>query len=423
MLTSGNFKALLLLSASLLFLHPQARAQSGRRSPTPGTRPAPAAATPVDYAGYEKVRVLVAPGLENFVKALNEQGRLGYRLEKTVAYDGPEEPRRYAGLLHLDPGHRYEYASDTVPEDARLGDPLNSFPRLGYTFAHAYTMTYCRKVEVFDPSSNYPPDSPSYTRQETHAEKRSAVLFMRRDADAQTKEYKTFKGQFTLDGGQKKELQAALDAAPPGFRPVGLLFNGGPHTYNVAVLAERDLNEAAPPKVEYELVKEVFGFEDAVNRHAAAGARYVVAGRVEWVKIALLARQAAGDAAYTFVEDHKHRKEFPKELAAGKSYLGLMGGDQNCQAVAPSGTDYQRLVFARGAGRAAAGEYKVLEIPDRGTDRKKITGLLPDASVSELQRLVAEGFRVRDLFYHHGLYAIVERRAGAPAPPAQTSER
>ncbi len=110
-------------------------------------------------------------------------------------------------------------------------------------------------------------------------------------------------------------------------------------------------------------------------------------------------------------------------MAAGGSYLGLMGGDQNCQAVAPSGTDYQRLVFARGANRAAAGEYKVLEISDRGPDRKKTTGLLPDASVSELQRLAAEGFRVRDLFYHHGLYAILERRADARVSPVQTSAR
>jgi hypothetical protein len=422
MFTSRNFKALLLLSASVLLFHPHASAQSGRRSPTPGARPGPAP-TPADDARYEKVRVLVAQGLESFVKALNEQGQLGYRLEKTVAYDGPEEPRRYAGLLHLDPGHRYEYASDPVPEDARYGDPFNAYPRLGYTFVHAYTQTYCRKVDVFDPSSNYPPDSPSYTRQETHAEKRSALLFMRRDDETQTKEYKTFKGQFALDGGQKKELQDALNAAPPGFRPVSVFFSGGPHLFNATVLAERDLNEAAPPKVEYELVKEVFGFEDAVNRLAAAGSRYVVAGRVEWVKLAVLARQAADATAYTFVEDHKHRKGFPKEAAAGQSYLGLMGGDQNCQAVAPSGTDYQRLVFERGTARATLEEYKVLEISDRGPDRKKINGLLPGASLPELQRLLAEGFRVRDLFYHHGLYVILERQAGARVPPVQTSAR
>jgi hypothetical protein len=210
MFTPRNFKALLLLSASLLFPRAHAFAQSGRKPPTPATapgmRPAPAP-TPTDHTRYEKVRVLVSRGLDSFVKDLNEQGRLGYRLEKTVAYDGPEEPRRYAGLLHLDPGHRYEYVSDSAPEEARYGDPVNSYPRLGYTFAHAYTVTRCVKTEVYDANSSYPPDSPSPVRQETHALKRSALLFMRRDAGGQTKEYKTFGGRFALDGGRRRSFR------------------------------------------------------------------------------------------------------------------------------------------------------------------------------------------------------------------------
>jgi hypothetical protein len=50
-------------------------------------------------------------------------------------------------------------------------------------------------------------------------------------------------------------------------------------------------------------------------------------------------------------------------------------------------------------------------------------GLLPDASVSELRRLLAEGFRVRDLFYDDGLRVILERQATSRVPPVQTSAR
>ena len=46
-----------------------------------------------------------------------------------------------------------------------------------------------------------------------------------------------------------------------------------------------------------------------------------------------------------------------------------------------------------------------------------------DASVSELRRLLAEGFRVRDLFYESGLHVILERQAGARVSPVQTSAR
>ena len=418
MFTLNNFKALLLLATSLLLFHTDARAQSGRRPPAhrpaPGVQPAPAP-TPADYTHYDKVRVVVSGGIDDFVKALNEQGWLGYRLEKTVGY----EYRRYAAVLHLDPGHTYDYVADPMPEDVRrYGDPLSSNARRGYALAHAYATTQCRNVEVpADPADA----NNTQTRQETVEVKGNILLFMRRDAaETQTKEYRVFKGIFAPDGGQKQELQAELDAAPPGFRPVSLLFapaweNG----FDLTVVAERDLNEAAPPKVEYQLVKEVFGFEDKINKLAAAGSRYVGGGRNEFVKIALLERQAAGAGVYTFVDDSDYGKGFAREVAAGGRYAGLLVGELRCTA----GSQYfnQKLVFARGAGGGPAREYKVLKIFDRKLG--KTTGLLPDAAVSELRRHLAEGFRLRDLFYVNGLYAILEKQAETPASPAQTSER
>ncbi len=424
MFTSRNFKALLLIVASLLLPHSDAAAQSGRKSPTPkaipGMRPAPVP-TPVDDTHYEKVRVVLAEGVGNFVKVLNEQGRLGYRMEKTVGYGDPNNYRKYAAVLHLDPGHRYEYESDPMPEDMRHGDPLNYHARRGYSLAHAYALTQCRMVDT-DPYVTYPDDQNNTSpRQELRPVGRSNVLlFMRRDgAEAQAKEYRVFRGLFTLDGGQKQELQAALNAAPPGFRPVRLLFSSaGGETFNAAVVAERDLNEAAPPKVEYQLVKEVFGFEDEVNKLAAAGARYVGGGRVQFVKLALLERQAGGAGAYTFIDDSGQGNEFDRKVA-GNSYAGLLAGDLTCTSDAR--LFLQKLVFARDAGGATTREYKVLKIADQKL--AKLNGLLPDAAVSELQRHLAEGFRVRDIFYTYGLYVILEKQAEAPASQVQTSAR
>ena len=422
MFTSRNFKALLLLTASLLLLHVHARAQSGRKSPEPrtlpGMRPAPA---PIDYTHFDKVKVVVSEGMYNFVEALNEQGRLGYRLEKTVSYGDPLNYRKYAGLLHLDPGHSYEYISDSMPEDRRrYGDPLNHHARRGYSLVHAYALTHCRTVDV-SLNPNYPNDtSPS---QELQSVQRSNVLlFMQRDAAGrQTKEYRVFTGLFRMDGGQKKELQAEFDAAPPGFRPVRLLFSGaGPDSFYVTVVAERDLEEAAPPKFEYRLVKEVFGFEDEVNRLAAAGSRYVDGGRLQFVKLALLERRAGGArSAYTFIDDSGDQKRIDREVAAGNSYAGLLVGDLTCTS--DSRLFLQKLVLARDAGGGPAREYKILKLTDLKLAR--LTGLLPADAVSELQRLHAEGFRVRDLFYSHGLYAILERQAEAPASQLETSER
>jgi hypothetical protein len=421
MFTSRNFKALLPLAASLLLLQSHALSQSGRKPPppktVPGMRPAP---TPIDDTDFDQVKVVVSEGVYNFVEALNEQGRLGYRLEKTVSYGDPLNYRKYAAVLHLDPGHSYEYVSDSVPEDRRrYGDPLNHHARRGYSLVHAYALTHCRTVDVsLDP--NYPNDTSP--RQELQAVQRSNVLlFMRRDAAGrQTKEYRVFTGLFTMDGGQKKELQAGLDAAPPGFRPVRLLFSGaGPDTFYVTVVAERDLDEAAPPKVEYRLVKEVFGFEDEVNRLAAAGSRYVDGGRIQFVKLALLERQAGGADAYTFLDDSGDPKRFDREVAAGDSYAGLLVGDLTCTS--DSRLFLQKLVFARDAGGGPAREYKVLKLAD--LKLAGLTGLLPAAAVSELRRLLADGFRVRDLFYSHGLYAILEKQTEERVSQTHASAR
>jgi hypothetical protein len=182
-------------------------------------------------------------------------------------------------------------------------------------------------------------------------------------------------------------------------------------------VAERDLDEAAPPKVEFEVVKEVLGFEDEVNRLAAVGARYVVGGRVDWVKVAVLARQAADATAYTFKDPHQHRKEFPRMVAAGNSYVGLMEGDLTCEYEVVG----QKLVFARDAAGAPARAYKILEISDHKTARKP--GVLTNAAVSELESLLAEGFRVRDMLYTYGLYVILEKQTEERVSQTQTSAR
>lgn len=425
MCTSRNFKTLLLLFTSLLFLQSHAQAQSGRTTSRPktlpGMQPAPAP-TPADSTRYEQVKVVVSEGMYNFVKALNEQGRLGYRLEKTVSYGDPNNRRKYAAVLHLDPGHSYEYVSDSMPEEMeRYGDPLNYNARRGYGLAHAYPRTQCRTVDAEPYPTSYP-DNTSPRQELQPVQRGNTLLFVRRDAAGrQTKEYRVFTGRFRMDGGQKSELQAALDAAPPGFRPIRLLFSGaGPDTFDATVVAERDLDKVAPQKVEYRLVKEVFGFEDEVNRLAAAGSRYVAGGRIQFVKIALLEKQAGGArSAYTFIDDSGDQKRVDREVAAGNSYEGLLVGDLTCDS--DSSLFLQKLVFARDAGGSPAREYKVLKVADRRLAR--LNGLLPTDAVSELQRLLAEGFRVRDIFYTHGLYAMLERQTERPVPQAQTSER
>jgi hypothetical protein len=402
MFTSQHLKALLLLAASLLVLQSNAVAQSGRRPPRLAPIPAPAPAPEfIDTTNFERVKLLVSSGLDNFVKDLNEQGRLGYRVEKSVGYGNKDEWRKYAAVLRLDPGHKYEYAHDRMPDNALYGHPLNYYARRGYYLVDSYAVIRC------------PPDKNGYDINDPDTWpwskgldtiKGNVCLFMRRDGAAeQTREYMLFTGYVGPNGSASKDdLQAKLNEAPPGFRPVRLLrwSPGGFFSFFVSVVVERNLNEGALPKVEYQVIKEKRDLAKEVNQLTDEGARYVAGGRIGSVKVALLAQPAAGMSAYAFLDASKATKEFDRLVAAGYSYQGMMAGDLTCES---ERVVSQKLVFAREAASATR-RYKILSLPEPKPGKPVA------AAFSELQRLAGEDFQISDIFYADGLHLILEKQ-------------
>lgn len=411
MFTFQRLKALLLLAASLLILQSSAAAQSGRKPPRLAPMPTPTLApTPesIDTKNFEKVKLIVSRGLDDFIRDLNEQGRLGYRVEKSVGYGDTGERRKYAAVLRLDPGHRYEYAHDRMPGNEVYGHPLNYHARRGYSLVETYAVAQCPPVKYSaDSSDPYDPDNSPIMKMLLTV-KSNVFLFMRRDGAAeQTRDYSLFTGQVGLGGNLQETIQTAIDEAPPGFRPVRLLFAGsGLLGSGVSVVLERDLGEIAPSKVEYQVVKETRDLVKEITQLATDGAGYVGGGRNGAFKVALLARRAQGTSDYTFLDDNKAAKGFDKLVAAGYTYQGMMGGDLKC------GDDElvsQKLVFARDAAGQTR-RYKILSLPEPKPGKPS------SAALSELQRLAGEGFQVRDIFYAYGLHVILEKQTEAPAP-------
>lgn len=417
MFTFRSLKTLLLLAASLLVSQLSAAAQSGRTPPRPAPMPAPTPATTpeiIDTTNFEKVKLLVSSGLDNFVKELNEQGRLGYRVEKSVSYGSNDKWRKYAAVLRLDPGHRYEYAHDRMPESMLYGHPLNYHARRGYSLVQTYAVAQCPVKYGTDSNDPYDPDNSPIMKMLTTM-KSSVFLFMRRDgAVEQTMEYRLLTGQVGWGENLQETVQAAIDEAPVGFRPIRLLFAGpGLLSFGVSVVLERDLSERHPEKVKYQVVKETKNLVKEINQLAAEGALFVGGGRIDGFKVVLLKQQAAGVSDYIFLDDNKADKQFDKQVAAGYSYQGLMGGDLKC------GSDEmvsQKLVFAREA-TGMTRRYKILSLPEPKPGKPS------SAALSELQRLAGEGFEVRDIFYAYGLHVILEKRSEARAPQAQAGDR
>ncbi len=416
MFTFQNLKALLLLAASLLVFQSNAAAQSGRRPPrlAPTTAPTPAPTPePIDTTNFEKIKLVVSRGLVNFVKDLNEQGRLGYRVEKSVSYGSRDERRKYAAVLRLDPGHKYEYAHDRMPDNMLYGHPLNYYARRGYNLVDTYPVIKCPPVNYGADEAN--PDNWPIMKM-LNTVKSNGFLFMRRDAAAeQTREYKLVTGQVGWGENLQETVQAAIDEAPPGFRPIRLLFTGsGLISGGVSIVLERDLSEVAPEKGEYRVIKETKDLVKEINQLAAGGASFVGGGRIDAFKVALLARRPAAGGAYIFLDDNKFPKEFDKLAAAGYTYEGMMAGNLSCESEEVAS---QKLVFARNAA-VPTRRYKHLSFPEPKPGKPSTVVL------SELQRLAGEDFQVRDIFYtYYRLHVLFEKRTEARASSTQPGAR
>src|ERR1044072_4310594 len=91
----------------------------------------------------EKVKLITATGIEDFVKDLNDYGRSGYRLEKSLSYGGEGSTQSYAAVLYLDAPNKYEYDWLSRPDTKLLEERLNFQAKNGFNFANAYALTYC----------------------------------------------------------------------------------------------------------------------------------------------------------------------------------------------------------------------------------------------------------------------------------------
>lgn len=388
--------AALLLSASQMAV---AAAQSGRK-PRSATSPpvqenTPAQASSVAAENLENVKLILSYGFERFVEDLNENGRLGYRLEKSLSYGGAGVQQSFAAVLRLDPGNAYEYDWLSSPRIDLLEPRLNSQAKRGFNFANAFPLAICEDER--DPE----PDTTGLTLSVVRELMGNSYLIERpRGNTVQTREYRIVRGNAGPFTSTKKAIETALASAPPGFRPVKLIFSKeGLFDFSIAVLLEKNLTEGDAPKVEYRLVKEIRGFDKALNALAAQGFRFVAGGHVGSIHFALMGMQTKGATVYTYFDDEDHSKKFDKTVAQGKRYHALISGEMNCESLA---VDNQKLLFAQAPGGTTA-EYKVLKVPKERT-------IKPVAdSLADFQSLTAAGYQVRDIFYSDGLHVIFEK--------------
>src|ERR1043166_1728903 len=345
----------------------------------------------------EKVKLITATGIEDFVKDLNDYGRSGYRLEKSLSYGGEGPTQSYGAALQLDAPNKYEYDWMSSPDKRLLEARLNFEAKKGFNFANAYPLTYC-SGGTYEERTSLPAAESLILR----LNKGDAFLLERRNTNPeQTMEYKVFIAKVRLGDSAEKNIKSELDgAAPQGFRPVKILFaRQGLLDFSVSVLTERSLNDNNSSKTEYRFLKKTSGLPKDMNALAAQGFRFMTGRRVGMVGMVLMDKRATDATTYTMIEEPKYAKEFDKTIALGNRYQAIMIGDLTCGS---SEVINERLVFAQNP-RGEKRQYKITTIS------LTQTGAVDPDSLNEFQRLVGDGYQVKDLFYSGGLNVIFEK--------------
>ena len=352
---------------------------------------------PVQSDASEKVKLITSTGIESFVKDLNENGKMGYRLEKSLNYGGEGPTQNYAAVLRLDAPNKYEYDWMSSPDKKLLEGRLNFQAKKGFNFVNAYAVTYCSEGGSGEEASRSSPETLIF-----RLHKGDAFLLERRNGETEhSREYKVFIAKVRLGDSAEKTIQSGLDtAAPEGFRPVKILFaRQGLLDFSVSVLTERNLTNTNATKTEYRFLKKSSGLPKDMNELAAQGFRFIAGRRVGMIGMVLMDKRASDGTTYTFVDRKKYAKEFDKTVALGNSYQALMNGDLTCGSTE---AENERLVFTQNSGGEKR-EYKIQTISFTND------GKANPESLNEFQRLLGDGYQVKDFFYSGGLNVIFEK--------------
>ena len=337
--------------------------------------------------------------LSRYIEELNRLGKLSYRVEKAFNYGGDAaNSQKFAAVVRLDEG-TFEYDWLTSPNKNFIEQRLNSKAEQGFNVVQILPLSSCTdRITIDSDGSVIPPANEALLR----LTKGDVFLLENQNKNTEkTKEYKVISGKIGLGKSPTTEIQTALDNVPAGFQPFKILFDkSGTFDFAVSVLLEKDLKNENNEKIQYRFLKDVNGFEKEVNSLAREGFQLIAGRRIGLVKFALLAKIPGDAVSYILLDADKYQKEIAKKVTPANTYKGMFLGDTACDEPETKGG---KLVFAQTTDANKTFEYKYLKLSDKNqfpTDGD---------SVAELNKLLAQNYRIRDIFYAEGATLILEK--------------
>lgn len=331
---------------------------------------------------------------DNFIGRLNEAGSQGYKLKSVVANDP------FVALVKLDET-RYEY--EWFETDSRMAfyaggfeEKYKELSERGFRLADHSLLS--RNCEDIDPDNSVTGEVCEY---------KHLFLVERQKGAGRPGHFERVSSAPVRGSKPAAELTAQVkERLAEGFYPTSLF-----SAFEVLVEQPPKGDERPVEGPELQVVRassfwELDNLEEKVNERARQGYRLTLVNN----RIALMYRPAEAATPATYVWVNAKDKGFEKRLArlqeSGAVYRLTYADDEG---------DETRLIFEQGAGDGRRREYKVLtfefKIVENAAAMKVHVELAPPGkeALKALDRLVKEGFSVRDLFYSNNVSVILER--------------
>lgn len=391
----------LCLLALLAFLSLGVSAQTGQTIELTQTN------SPVDKtAALTDFKYVTGMG-EDFFKRMNEAGKLGYKLENITLlpanFNKIGDPAQLAALLRLKKGNVYEYgwlepeAVSTFSAESTVG--FDVFENIPISLDSGYSPTSRSEKTATEETL----DSLMSALSMTYG---SYFILERANGGKNQKDYELLTSKFGWGKTPKKTLQAGIEKiSGEGFRPTFMFPAKLGAASDISVLAVKETSDmkSVSAKPEYTLLRTEYGFEKKINRQAQQGYRlnYITVNIAQ--KFALMSKNSESGAAFSYkwidTFQNPDLSEIAKLAEQGFVYHSVMWENEL----------EKKLIFEKKTDAAEKYDYKIVKL----TPRERQPGKTPPTSEeikAEFERLLKEGYVVRDLFYAAGINVLLERK-------------
>ena len=346
------------------------------------------------YKEREEADVAAQKNRDNFIEELNKAGAQGYKLVSSIG-------KSLVAIVKLDEV-QYEYAwfeTDTNLFFAKVGfeQKYERMAKQGFRLVdHTLISHICE--------TDYSPDA--IVNLET-CEINDLFLLERQKGIENPMPYTLVSAAPKWRGDLSLEMRNAIsEKVAEGFYPIKAFSEFEIFLEKTEITDER-LND----KPDLQVVRGANSLgrdklEKKVNELARQGYRLSLSYR----KIALMYRHADNKTPVTYIWLDTKKKSFEKDLAklqeSGAVYVSTYPNDQGVE---------NKLIFEQSSANGTRREYKVLKFEFQNTEniaeKKVYVDLTPSSkeTMKTFNKLVEEGFVVRDLFVSDKVSVLLER--------------